>query len=108
MAQDTGLGRGTESPYLDILNHLGIIFDENTPIWVSNEQMRIIGPDSSIRRLEREWEALEDALKEKYRDSTKATGDDGKIRKQKANKPEEQRGSGGAEEAGTLLSKGPL
>ena len=45
MSQDAGLGRGTESPYLDILNHLGIQFDENAPMGVSDEEMRIIGPD---------------------------------------------------------------
>ncbi|KAI0122056.1 hypothetical protein F4814DRAFT_438190 [Daldinia grandis] len=51
--QDAGLGRGTESPYLTILNHLG--------------------PDNTIRQLEREY------------NSTSATGDDHKMRKQKAN-----------------------
>ena len=53
MSQDAGLGRGTESPYLDILNHLGFQFDENAPMGVSDEEMRIIGSDSTIRRLEK-------------------------------------------------------
>ncbi|KAH8747986.1 hypothetical protein F5883DRAFT_697821 [Diaporthe sp. PMI_573] len=61
------------------------IFDENAPMGVSDEEMRIIGPDSTIRRLEREWSALEGTLKEKYGDSTKATGDDAKMRKRKSN-----------------------
>ena len=85
MPQDAGLGRGIESLYLDIFNYLGIMFDENIPIGVSDEQMRVIRPDSAIRRLKRDQKALEDLLKEKYRDSTKATGNDKKIRKQKAN-----------------------
>ena len=85
MSQDAGLGRGTESPYLDILNHLGIQYDENAPMGVSDEEMRIIGPDSTIRRLEREWSALEAALQAKYGKSTKATGADRKMREQKAN-----------------------
>jgi len=85
MPQDAGLGRGTESPYLDILNHLGIVYDENAPMGVSDEEMRIIGPDSTIRRLEREWSALEAALLAKYGKSTKATGAYRKMREQKAN-----------------------
>ncbi|KAI3327466.1 hypothetical protein F4824DRAFT_484708 [Ustulina deusta] len=85
MSQDAGLGRGTESPYLDILNHLGIQYDENAPMGVSDEEMRIIGPDSTIRRLEIEWSALEAALHAKYGKSTKATGADRKMRDRKAN-----------------------
>lgn len=104
MAQDAGLGRGTESPYLDILNHLGIMFDEHAPMGVSEEQMLIIGPDSTIRRLESEWEALEDVLKEKYGDSAKATGADGKMRKQKANELRAAR-QRWRRKAGTFLRK---
>jgi hypothetical protein len=40
MAQDAGLSRGTESPYLDILNHIGLQYDENAPTGVSDETMR--------------------------------------------------------------------
>lgn len=29
MPQDAGLGRGTESPYLGVLNHIGLQYDEN-------------------------------------------------------------------------------
>ncbi|KAF2179593.1 hypothetical protein K469DRAFT_533213, partial [Zopfia rhizophila CBS 207.26] len=72
MSQDAGLGRSTESPYLDILNHLGIQYDKNAPMGVSDEEMGIIGPDSTILRLEREWSALEAALQAKYGKSTKA------------------------------------
>ena len=85
MSQDAGLGRGTESPYLDILNHLGIQFDENAPMGVSDEEMRVIGPDSTIRRLEAEWSTLEAVLQTKYGKSTKATGADRQMRERKAN-----------------------
>ncbi|KAI1207667.1 uncharacterized protein F4807DRAFT_173788 [Annulohypoxylon truncatum] len=84
MSQDAGLGRGTESPYLDILNHLGMQYDENAPMGVSDEEMRIIGPDSTTRQLEREWSDLEAELQARYGKSTKATGDDRKMREQKA------------------------
>ncbi|KAI1291664.1 hypothetical protein F5Y03DRAFT_388333 [Xylaria venustula] len=83
MSQDAGLGRGTESPYLDILNHLSIQYDENAPMGVFDEEMRIIGPDSTIRQLEREWLALKTELLTKYRKSTKATGTDRKMREQR-------------------------
>lgn len=85
MPQDAGLGRGTESPYLDILNHLGIQCDENAPTGVSDEVMRAVGPDAKVRRLEREWSALEADLQAKYEKSTKATGADKKRRDQKQN-----------------------
>ncbi|KAK3940096.1 hypothetical protein QBC46DRAFT_364385 [Diplogelasinospora grovesii] len=80
MSQDASLGRGTESPYLDILNHLGLQYDENALTGVSDETMRMIGPDSTIRRLEIEWSAL----KAMYATS-QATGADGKMLKKKCN-----------------------
>ncbi len=83
--QDAGLGRGTESPYLDILNHIGLQYDENAPIGVSDEVMCAIGPSNNIRRLEREWLALEAEMQAKYGKATKATGEDKRSRDRKWN-----------------------
>ncbi len=83
--QDAGLGRGTESPYLDILNHIGLEYDENAPMGVSDEVMCAIGPSSKIRRLEGEWLTLEAALEVRYGKATKATGEDKKLRDRKSN-----------------------
>ena len=85
MPQDAGLGRGTASPYLDILNHIGIQYDENAPTGVSDEVMRAIGPDGTVRRLQEQWSALEVALANKYGRSTKAKGADKAARDQKWN-----------------------
>ncbi|KAK8068829.1 hypothetical protein PG994_005445 [Apiospora phragmitis] len=76
MAQDAGLGRGTDSPYLDILNHIGLQYDESAPMGVSDEVMHAVGPNSTICRLERQWEELEAELTVKYGRPTKATGAD--------------------------------
>lgn len=84
MPQDAGLGRGAGSPYLNILNHIGLQYDENAPTGFSDEVMCAIGPDSTVRRLEREWSALEAALDAKYGKSTKTTGTN-KTREQKRN-----------------------
>lgn len=85
ISQDAGLGRGTESPYLDILNHIGLEYDENAPTGVSDEVMRAIGPDSRIRRLEREWADLQTALAAKYGNASDATGADKKTQEQLRN-----------------------
>jgi hypothetical protein len=85
MAQDAGLGRGTESPYLDILNHIGLQYDENAPTGVSDEIMRAIGPSSAVRRLERDWADHEAALQAKYGKSTKAAGADKEKRERLRN-----------------------
>lgn len=85
ISQDAGLGRGTESRYLDILNHLSLQYDENAPTQVSDQTMRKIGPDNKTRQLESEWSALEAVLTAKYGKSTKATGADGENRKKKQN-----------------------
>ncbi|KAK6842236.1 FluG domain-containing protein [Apiospora arundinis] len=82
VAQDAGLGRGTESPYLDILNHIGLQYDENAPTGASDEVMRAVGPNSTIRRLERQWEELEASLTVQYGRPTKATGADKEKRVQ--------------------------
>jgi len=84
-AQNAGLGRGTHSPYLDVLSHIGVQYDENAPMGVSDEMMHAIGPDSTVRRLEREWSELEAELQATYGKSTKATGADKKRREQKWN-----------------------
>lgn len=47
--------------------------------------MCAVGPDNTVRRLEREWEALETTLQAKYGKSTKAIGADKKSREQKWN-----------------------
>lgn len=85
ISQDAGLGRGTESPYLDILNHIGLEYDENAPTGVSDEVMRAIGPDSRIRRLQREWADLQTALAAKYGNASDATGADKKTQEQLRN-----------------------
>ncbi|KAJ2893428.1 hypothetical protein MKZ38_008686 [Zalerion maritima] len=85
LVQDAGLGRGTELPYLDILNYMGIQYDENAPTGVFDKTMCAIGPDARVRELEREWSALEAELQAKYGKSTKATGADKKRRDQKQN-----------------------
>ncbi|TGJ81321.1 hypothetical protein E0Z10_g7437 [Xylaria hypoxylon] len=46
---DAGLGRGTKSPYLDILNHIGLQYDKNAPTGVSNAVMSAVGLDSTVR-----------------------------------------------------------
>lgn len=58
VVQDAFLDRGTKSPYLAILNHMGLRLDENAPKRVSNEMMRAIGPNAAVRRLEQLMEAL--------------------------------------------------
>ncbi|KAK3290214.1 uncharacterized protein B0H64DRAFT_331556, partial [Chaetomium fimeti] len=59
---DTGLGCSTKSPYLDILNYIGLQYNENTLIGISDEVMYAIGLSSKIRYLEGEWLTLEAAL----------------------------------------------
>ncbi|KAF2454627.1 hypothetical protein BDY21DRAFT_373894 [Lineolata rhizophorae] len=67
----------------NILKHLGLQYDENGPMGVSDEVMRIIGSDSTIHQLERKWSDLEATLQARYRKFTKASGVDGKMREQK-------------------------
>ena len=66
VSQDAFLGRGTHSPYLDILNHIGLFCDENAPTGVSDEFMRVVGPDSTVRRFEGEVSALQAELQTRY------------------------------------------
>ncbi len=66
VVQDAFLGRGTESPYLAVLNHMGLRRDENAPKAVSEEEMRAIGPSSAIRQLEPKAENLRTELCKKY------------------------------------------
>ncbi len=58
VVQDAFLSRGTESPYLAVLNHMGLRRDENAPKAVSEEEMCVIGPSSAIRQLEPKAENL--------------------------------------------------
>ncbi len=54
VVQDAFLGRGTKSPYLAILNHIGLVCDENAPRSVSDEFMAAVGPNQAIMDLEEE------------------------------------------------------
>ncbi|KAK3336774.1 hypothetical protein B0T19DRAFT_50768 [Cercophora scortea] len=76
VVQDAFLDRGTKSPYLAILNHMGLRLDENAPKRVSDEMMRAIGPNAAVRRLEQQMEALQAELRPKYGRPSRATGDD--------------------------------
>ncbi len=66
VVQDAFLNRGTASPYLAILNHMGLRLDENAPKRVSDEMMREIGPSATVRKLEKQMEALQTELQQKY------------------------------------------
>jgi hypothetical protein len=62
--QDAFLGRGTKSAYLAILNHISSLqSDENAPKAVSDEFMRLIGPDSTIRQLDEEISTFQAELR---------------------------------------------
>ncbi|KAJ2906919.1 hypothetical protein MKZ38_009782 [Zalerion maritima] len=74
--QDAFLGRGTASPYLTILNHLGLICDENAPTAVPDELMRAIGPDAATRKLEERMSALRARLEPVYGQASRASGCD--------------------------------
>ena len=78
VVQDAFLGRGTQSPYLAIFNHMGLRLDEDAPKRVPDEMMRAIGPNTAVRRLEEEMEALQAKLKQKYGRPTWATEDEKK------------------------------
>lgn len=80
VSQDAFLGRSTDSPYLNTLNHIGLQYDENAPTDVPDEFMRALGPDSTVRRLEAEWSVLEARLQARYGRSCRATGADEKER----------------------------
>lgn len=54
--QDAFLDRGTQSPYLAIFNHMGLRLDENTPKGVPDKMMRMIGPNTAVRRLDQEMD----------------------------------------------------
>jgi hypothetical protein len=56
--QDAFMDRGTTSPYLAVLNHLGLICDENAPTTVPDEIMQAVGPDTATRALEEEMFSL--------------------------------------------------
>jgi hypothetical protein len=66
VVQDAFLGRGTQSPYLAIFNHMGLRLDENAPKRVPDEMMRMIGPSAAVRRLEQDMEALQATLQQKH------------------------------------------
>ncbi|KAJ2903748.1 hypothetical protein MKZ38_009400 [Zalerion maritima] len=73
--QDAFMERGTTSPYLAVLNHLGVICDENAPTNVPDELMQAIGPDITTRRLEEEMSSLQARLEAMYGEACRAIGD---------------------------------
>ncbi|KAL2192688.1 hypothetical protein P885DRAFT_81974 [Corynascus similis CBS 632.67] len=68
ITQDTFLGRGAYLPLIDILKHIGLRYDENAPLEVIDEMMRLVGPNSSILRLEEELSNLQTELGENEAD----------------------------------------
>lgn len=74
--QDAFLGRGTSSPYLAIMNHMGIRRDENAPKAMPPEVMQMIGPSALILRLEATLDGLRRTLAEKHGRVTHALGDE--------------------------------
>ena len=76
ISQDAFLGRGAHSPLIDILNHIGLRYDENAPSEATDEMMRLVGPDSTILRLEEQLSALQTELGKKYGKASLATGAD--------------------------------
>lgn len=58
VVQDAFLGRGTNSPFLALLNHMGLRMDENAPKLVSDDIMEIIGSNKTIDRLANEFSSL--------------------------------------------------
>ncbi len=61
VVQDAFLGRGTKSPYLAILNHIGLVCDENAPRSVSDEFIAAVGPSQAMMDLEEELADLIEA-----------------------------------------------
>ncbi|KAJ2902465.1 uncharacterized protein MKZ38_000594 [Zalerion maritima] len=78
VVQDAFLGRGTQSPYLAIFNHMGLRLNENAPKGIPDEMMRTIGPSTAIRRLEQKMDELQAELREKYGRPSQSVGDDKK------------------------------
>ncbi|AEO61183.1 hypothetical protein MYCTH_90577 [Thermothelomyces thermophilus ATCC 42464] len=72
IAQDAGLGCGTEPPCLDVLNHTGLKYNENAPNGVSDEVMLAIGLESEIRRVRKELSVLETEIAAKCGEDSKA------------------------------------
>lgn len=76
VVQDAFLGRGTNSPYLAIMNHMGLRCDSAAPTTVPDELIQIIGPSPRIRRLQTELDEMRVLLHEKYSRPSRATGSD--------------------------------
>jgi hypothetical protein len=53
ITQDIFLGRGAHSPLIDILNHIGLRYDENAPLEAIDEMIGLVGPDSNYDTLAR-------------------------------------------------------
>lgn len=70
--QDAFLGRGTKSPYLAILNYMGLHCDENAPKTVPDDVMDLIGPSGTVRSLEQDLEQIRITLDRKYGRSSQA------------------------------------
>jgi len=63
---DAFLGRGTQTPYLAIFNHMDFRLNEKAPKGVPDEMMRMIGSNAAVQRLKQKLEALQTALQQKY------------------------------------------
>ena len=73
VVQDAFLGRGTSSPFLALLNHMGLRMDENAPKSVSDDVMEIIGSNKNIDQLANELSSLRAELTVKHRRPGRAT-----------------------------------
>lgn len=85
MVQDAFLGHGTKSPYLAILNHIGVRSDEDASKVVPPEVIEMVGPDSTVRRLQRELDDLESTLRGRYSRASRALPDEYRGFKDKQN-----------------------
>ena len=75
VVQDAFLGRGTKSPYLALLNHMGLRSDENAPKTVPHEVMEMLGPDRNVRRLQGELDEVKSRLSAEYGRPSNAPAD---------------------------------
>ncbi|KAH8895281.1 hypothetical protein GQ53DRAFT_681814 [Thozetella sp. PMI_491] len=66
ITQNAFLGRGAHSPLLDIVNYIGVIYDENAPTEATEEMMRAVGYSELVVELDQELAALEAELRSKY------------------------------------------
>ena len=76
ITQDAFLGCSAHLSLIDILNYIGLRYDEDAPSEVTDEMMRLVGPDSTILQLEEQLSALQTELGGKYGKASWATGAD--------------------------------